>query len=102
MRGRTVAFLAFLLVPAAAFAADVGPAVLNLRDGAPAELLGKTMGIAKGLFPLSLVLGLLVEAFGDSPLKQKDYGGVAWRAILVFALLYGYRPIFGSVINTCQ
>jgi hypothetical protein len=97
-----IAALGLLLLPALAFADEAGPAVLSLKSGVPAELLGKTLGIARGLFALSLVVALLVEAFSSSPTQQKNYGGVAWRALLVLALLSGYRVLFGTVITTCQ
>lgn len=91
-----------LLLAGAAHAEEPGPAVLSFRDGVPAELLGKTLGIARGLFALSLILGLLGEAFGGAPAESKSYGGVAWRALLVLALLSGYRVLFGSVVTTAQ
>src|SRR5262249_22452213 len=85
--------VALIALPALAQAA--GPEALSLKAGAPAELLGKTLAIARGLFALSLVLGLLVEAFGGDPSKPKSYGGVAWRALVVVALLAGYPRLFG-------
>jgi hypothetical protein len=88
------------LAPAAAIAA--GPQALNLRDGVPAELLAKTLGLARGLFALSLVLALAVESFGSSPDRPKSYGGVAWRALVVVALLGGYPKLFGTVIVTAE
>lgn len=91
-----------LLLPGLALAAEAGPAVLSFRDGVPAQLLSKTLGIAKGFFAISLVIALLVEAFGGSPSQPKNYGGVAWRALLVLALLSGYRVLFGSVVATAQ
>ena len=74
------AFLALLLTLLPALALAAGPQALSRKSGAPAELLGKTLAIARGLFALSLVVGLLVEAFSDSLDKGKSYGGVAWRA----------------------
>jgi hypothetical protein len=94
--------LGAVLVPTLCFASEAGPVVLSLKDGVPAELLGKTLGVAKSLFVLSLILGLLIEAFGGAPTQTKNYGGAAWRAVLVLALLSGYRVLFGSVISTAQ
>jgi len=78
------------------------PNVLNLRDGVPHELLGKMIGIAWGLFGFVLVIGLLVEAFSGSPDQPKNYGGVAWRAVLVISLLTAYPKLFGTVISTAE
>ncbi|HEY8210297.1 MAG TPA: hypothetical protein VIG99_22590, partial [Myxococcaceae bacterium] len=97
---RTLIGVALMVLPALAHAA--GPEALSLKSGAPAELLGKTLALARGLFALSLVLGLLVEAFGSSPDKPKSYGGVAWRALVVVALLAGYPRLFGSVVVTAE
>lgn len=97
---RTLIGVALVVLPALAEAA--GPEALSLKSGAPAELLGKTLAIARGLFALSLVLGLLVEAFGGSPDKPKSYGGVAWRALVVVALLAGYPRLFGTVVVTAE
>jgi len=97
---RMMVGMAVVALPALAHAA--GPEALSLKSGAPAELLGKTLAIARGLFALSLVLGLLVEAFGGSPDKPKSYGGVAWRALVVVALLAGYTRLFGSVVVTAE
>jgi hypothetical protein len=94
------AVAAGLLVPAVALAA--GPEALSLKTGAPAELLGKTLAIARGLFALSLVIGLLVEAFGGSPDRPKSYGAVAWRALVVVALLAMYPKLFGTVVVTAE
>ena len=88
------------LVPGVALAA--GPEVLNLRDGVPRELLGKMLGLAWGFFGVSLALGLIVEAFRDAPSQQKNYAGVAWRALLVMALLGSYPKVFGTVISTAE
>lgn len=89
-----------LLAPAVALAA--GPEALSLKTGAPAELLAKTLGIARGLFALSLIVGLLVEAFGGSPDRPKSYGSVAWRALVVVALLAVYPKLFGTVVVTAE
>jgi len=97
---RALMGLALVMLPALAHAA--GPEALSLKSGAPAELLGKTLAIARGLFALSLVLGLLVEAFGGDPDKPKSYGGVAWRALVVVALLAGYPRLFGTVVVTAE
>ncbi|HEY8211329.1 MAG TPA: hypothetical protein VIG99_27785, partial [Myxococcaceae bacterium] len=96
------ALVALLLTALPALALAAGPQALSLKSGAPAELLGKTLAIARGLFALSLVVGLLVEAFSDSPDKAKGYGGVAWRALVVVALLAGYSKLFGTVIVTAE
>jgi hypothetical protein len=101
-RALPVALAFAALLPTVAFAVETGPVVMSLKSGVPAELLGKTLGVAKSLFALSLILGLLVEAFGASPTTQKNYAGVVWRALLVLALLWGYRVLFGSVISTAQ
>lgn len=79
-----------------------GPEVLDLKDGVPRELLGKMLGVAWGLFAISLVVGLLVEAFRGSPTEPKSYGGVAWRTLVVMALLSGYPKIFGTIIATAE
>src|SRR4051812_45127811 len=97
---RRLAFALLLAVvtPVAALAA--GPHALNLKDGVPAELLAKTLAIARGLFPLSLVIALAVEAFGGSPDKPKSYGAVVNRALIIVALLGAYPKLFGTIIVT--
>ena len=92
--------LVVAVAPAAVLAA--GPQALSLKDGAPAELLGKTLAIARGLFALALVVGLAVEAFGGSPDRPKNYGGVVWRSLVVLVLLGSYSKIFGTVIVTAE
>jgi len=88
------------ILPGAAFA--TGPEVLNLRDGVPRELLGKMLGISWSLFGLCLALGLIVEAFSNAPTQQKNYAGVAWRALVVMALLAAYPKVFGTVISSAE
>lgn len=88
------------LAPAAALAA--GPEVLDLRTGVTADMLAKTLGIARAFFPLALVLAILVEAFGGGPTDSKHYGALVGRALLVLVLLAGYGRLFGTVINTTE
>ncbi len=91
------------LHPALALAS--GPEALDLASGVPKELLGKTLGIAWSLFAFSVVVALLVELFGTAPFDGRGYGrvgGVAWRALVVVALLKWYPQIFGTIINTSE
>lgn len=100
---RWLAALSALGCPALALAATgTGMEALDLRTGAPKELLGKALSLAWGLFPVSVVLGLVVEAFSASPDQPRSYAGVAWRSLLVVAFLRWYAPVFGSVIATAQ
>src|SRR5215813_3142562 len=92
------AFLCALLAPAVAFAAN-GPAVLDLRSGTPKELLGKTLGIAMDLVVPCFLFGLLLEVFGQSPSKPRDYAGYGFRLLVFLVLLKFYGTIFGSVDN---
>src|SRR5262249_12475035 len=92
------AFLCALLAPAVAFAAS-GPAVLDLTSGTPKELLGKTLGIAKELVVPCFLFGLLLEVFGQSPTKPRDYAGYGFRLVMFLVLRNFYAPIFGSVVN---
>ena len=96
-----LAVAAIVFVPAIAFAAN-GPAVLDLTSGVPNELLGKTLGLARRLWVFCFVLALILEAFGSSPTRPRDYGGCVWRSLVVLALLAGYPRVFGSVINLAE
>jgi len=89
--------------PGLALAAS--PEALDLATGVPKELLGKTLGLAWSLFAFSLVIALLVELLGTSPSEGKSHGragSVAWRALVVVALLKWYAQIFGTVINASE
>ena len=94
-------FLLVLALPALALAGN-GPAVLDLSTGAPKELLGKTLGLARSLWVFCLVLSLILEAFGSSPTSRRDYGGCVFRALVILALLSVYPRVFGSVINLAE
>lgn len=70
------------------------------KQAAMRDLIQKVRRIAWQFFPLSLVIGLLVEAFGRAPGQGRDLSVVVWRAIVVIFLLYFYVPIFnGLVVN---
>jgi hypothetical protein len=79
--------------------ADSGAPALDLTTGVPAQILGKTMGMAQSLFPFLLILGLALEFFGGSPTAGRDYGGCLFRALVVMMLLAFYGRIFGSLVN---
>lgn len=96
-----LAVASIVFVPAIAFAAN-GPAVLDLTSGVPNELLGKTLGLARRLWVFCFVLGLILEAFGSSPARARDYGGCVWRGLVVLVLLTSYPRVFGSVINLTE
>lgn len=102
MRHARLVVAAFaLLAPGLAVAA--GAEVLSLGAGSlAAEMLGKTLGIARSLIPLALVIALVIEAFGGSPTEQKHYGALVARLVLVVALLGAYPKLFGTVINTAE
>ena len=95
---RRFAHLSMLLVPGVVFAAN-GPAVLDLTSGTPKELLGKTLGIAMDLIVPCFLFGLLLEVFGQSPTKPRDYAGYGFRLLVFVVLLKFYGTVFGSVIN---
>jgi hypothetical protein len=98
---RKSAFYCALLAPSVAVAAG-GPAVLDLTSGAPKELLGKTLGIAMGLIVPCFLFGLLLELFGQSPAKPRDYAGYGFRLVVIVVLLKFYGTIFGSVVNFAE
>ena len=98
---RRLAFLCTLLAPPVAFAAN-GPAVLDLRSGVPKELLANTLGVAMGLVVPSFLFGLLLEVFGQSPTKPRDYAGYGFRLLVVVVLLKFYGTVFGSVVNFAE
>lgn len=76
--------------------------VLDFTSGAPRELADRTLAVARDFFVFSLVVALLLEAFGRSPTAPRDYGACLFRAAVVLVLLVWYRPIFGSVVNLTQ
>ena len=98
---RRLAFLCTLLAPPVAFAAN-GPAVLDLRSGVPKELLANTLGVAMALVVPSFLFGLLLEVFGQSPTKPRDYAGYGFRLLVVVVLLKFYGTVFGSVVNFAE
>ena len=55
---------------------------LDFSTGAPHDLLAKSLAVARGLFVLSLIAGLALEAFGRSPSADRDFGAVVMRAAL--------------------
>ena len=89
-----------LLLPGIVFAAT--PMQLDLTSGAPKEILGTTLGLARGFMVLSFLLALLIEAFGRAPAAPRDFGGVLFRALVVLLLLSMYPTVFGSVINLAE
>src|SRR5215467_16339902 len=95
---RRLSLLLALLAPAVALAAN-GPAVLDLTSGTPKELLGKTLAIAMDLVVPLFLFGLLLEVFGQSPTRARDYAGYGFRLVVFLVLLKFYGTIFGSVVN---
>src|SRR5712692_354860 len=98
---RRFAFLCALLGPTVALAAT-GPVVLDLTSGTPKELLSKTLGIAMDLIVPCFLFGLLLEVFGQSPTKPRDYAGYGFRLLVFLVLLKFYGTIFGSVVNFAE
>jgi hypothetical protein len=68
------------------------------KQAAMRDLIVKVRHIAWEFFPLALILGLLIEAFGRAPGQGRDLSVVVWRAILVMFLLFFYVPIFNGLI----
>ena len=68
------------------------PGVLN-------DLLGKSLGVARGFLFLSAFLAYAIEAFGRSPTTERDYAAVTWRLVVVLFLLWHYQAVFGGVIG---
>lgn len=68
------------------------------KQAAMRDLIVKVRHIAWEFFPLALIIGLLVEAFGRAPGQGRDMSVVVWRAILVMFLLFFYVPIFNGLI----
>lgn len=76
-----------LLIPQVAMAAPAPvQVVLDFTSGSLADWLGKTLGLARSLLLLMLLVGIAAEAFGK-PAGQGDFAGVARRFVLVFAFL---------------
>ena len=94
--------LGLLVAPAAFAMTGANTSVLDLSTGVPADLLGKTLGLAKGFFTFALVVGLLLEFVGASPTTGRDYGGCVFRALVVVMLLAFYGKIFGSLVNMAE
>lgn len=68
------------------------------KQAAMRDLILKVRRIAWEFFPLALILGLLVEAFGRAPGQGRDLSVVIWRAVVVMFLLFFYVPIFNGLI----
>jgi hypothetical protein len=94
-------FAAALLAPAHAWAAS-SPTVLDLGTGAPRQLLGTTLGLARGFFVFALILSLVLEAFGRAPYAPREYGACVFRALVVLVLLSFYSTLFGTVVNLTE
>ena len=62
------------------------------------DLIVKVRHIAWEFFPLALILGLVIEAFGRAPGQGRDLSVVIWRAVVVMFLLFFYVPIFNGLI----
>lgn len=94
---------AALVAPAIALAGDAGSTrnlVLDFeRSGVLKDLLGKTLAVARSFLFLSIFLAYFLEAFGKSPLAERDYAAVTWRALVVLLLLWNYQAVFGGVIG---
>ncbi len=68
------------------------------RQAAMHDLVVKVRHIAWEFFPLALILGLVIEAFGRAPGQGRDLSVVIWRAVVVMFLLLFYVPIFNGLI----
>ncbi|WP_242392165.1 hypothetical protein [Anaeromyxobacter oryzisoli] len=68
------------------------------KQAAMHDLIVKVRHIAWEFFPLALILGLIIEAFGRAPGQGRDLTVVVWRAIVVMFLLFFYVPIFNGLI----
>jgi len=75
---------------------------LDLTQGPVNDLCNQTTSIAFNLFVVFGLIALIVEAFGHGPEHRRDFGSIAWRAVVVMLLLKFYAPVFGSVIITTQ
>lgn len=85
-----------VLIPSLALAGDM-TAALSL--GGSWGL--KTLGIARGLFPAMLMLGLIVELVFKEPSSPASLRLPVWRATLVLVLLVGLQPpsVSGSRVS---
>ncbi len=70
----------------------------NPKQAAMHDLILKVRHIAWEFFPLALILGLVIEAFGRAPGQGRDLSVVIWRAVVVMFLLFFYVPIFNGLI----
>lgn len=98
-----VALLAAAAAPAIALAGDAGSTrdlVLDFeRSGVLKDLLAKTLAVGRSFVFLSAFAAYFLEAFGRSPLAERDYGAVTWRILVVLLLLWNYQAVFGGVIG---
>jgi hypothetical protein len=94
---------AALVAPAAALAGDAGSTrdfVLDFeRSGVLKDLLAKTLGVARNFLFLATFIAYFLEAFGKSPLAERDYAAVTWRVLVVLILMWNYQAVFGGVIG---
>ncbi|HEY6098401.1 MAG TPA: hypothetical protein VIW03_03160, partial [Anaeromyxobacter sp.] len=92
-----------VLAPALALGGDAASTrdfVLDFeRSGVLKDLLGKTLAVARSFLFLSTFLAYFLEAFGKSPLAERDYAAVTWRVLVVLLLLWNYQAVFGGVIG---
>lgn len=98
-----VALIAAVAAPAIALAGDAGSTrdlVLDFeRSGVLKDLLAKTLAVGRSFVFLSAFTAYFLEAFGRSPLAERDYGAVTWRVLVVLLLLWNYQAVFGGVIG---
>ena len=83
-----------------AFAGDMPG--LDLRSGAPHELLGKVMGHAYWLLVCALVVALVLEGLMRPPGRDRDLSGVGFRFLMMLVFLKAYPIICGTVVNTAD
>jgi len=98
LRASATALGAFPSVAAGGAASPRGIVLDFETSGVLSDLLGKSLGAARGFLFLSAFLAYLVEAFGRSPTAERDYGAVTWRLVVVLFLLWHYQAVFGGVI----
>ena len=55
--------------------------------------------MARSFLFLAIFLAYFLEAFGKSPLAERDYAAVTWRVLVVLLLIWNYQAVFGGVIG---
>lgn len=73
--------------------------MLDLTAGPIATSAQAMLVLARGLWVVMLILALVIEAFGRSPVAPRDFAGCVFRALVILTVLGAYPQLAGSVVR---